>query len=75
MPHQYYLELRLNRARQMLQRTEQVDHPDRPVLRLFLRSAFSSAYRNFFGVTPRDDRNQRRGAVAGEAAAGLAERG
>jgi transcriptional regulator GlxA family with amidase domain len=29
---------------------------------------FSSAYRNFFGATPREDRNQRRGASQAEAA-------
>lgn len=75
VPSQYYLELRLNRARQMLQQTS------KSIIQIGLSCGFSSgphfssAYRNFFGVTPRDDRNQRRSAVAGEAAAGLAERG
>ncbi len=75
VPSQYYLELRLNRARQMLQQTS------KSIIQIGLSCGFSSgphfssAYRNFFGVTPRDDRNQRRGAVAGETPGGLGERG
>ncbi len=65
VPSQYYLELRLNRARKMLTQTS------KSIIQIGLSCGFSSgphfssAYRNFFGVTPRDDRNQRRGA-AGE---------
>ena len=36
---------------------------------------FSSAYRNFFGVTPREDRNLSRAAAAGEMLAAADERG
>ncbi|AYN95179.1 MULTISPECIES: GlxA family transcriptional regulator [Pseudomonas] len=62
VPSQYYLELRLNRARKMLMQTS------KSIIQIGLSCGFSSgphfssAYRNFFGVTPRDDRNQRRGA-------------
>ncbi|TWI53370.1 transcriptional regulator GlxA family with amidase domain [Pseudomonas duriflava] len=62
VPSQYYLELRLNRARKMLLQTS------KSIIQIGLSCGFSSgphfssAYRNFFGVTPRDDRNQRRGA-------------
>ncbi|WP_295519268.1 GlxA family transcriptional regulator [uncultured Pseudomonas sp.] len=62
VPSQYYLELRLNRARKMLTQTS------KSIIQIGLSCGFSSgphfssAYRNFFGVTPRDDRNQRRGA-------------
>jgi transcriptional regulator GlxA family with amidase domain len=65
VPSQYYLELRLNRARKMLTQTS------KSIIQIGLSCGFSSgphfssAYRNFFGVTPRDDRNQRRG-TAGE---------
>lgn len=60
VPSQYYLELRLNRARQMLQQTS------KSIIQIGLSCGFSSgphfssAYRNCFGVTPRDDRNQYR---------------
>ncbi|AYF87894.1 transcriptional regulator ArgR [Pseudomonas sp. JS3066] len=62
VPSQYYLELRLNKARQMLMQTS------KSIIQIGLSCGFSSgphfssAYRNFFGVTPREDRNQRRGA-------------
>jgi transcriptional regulator GlxA family with amidase domain len=36
---------------------------------------FSSAYRNFFGATPREDRNQRRSASPFEIAPASVERG
>ncbi|MCJ8170062.1 GlxA family transcriptional regulator [Atopomonas sediminilitoris] len=70
VPSQYYLELRLNRARKLLLQTS------KSIIQIGLSCGFSSgphfssAYRNFFGVTPRDDRNQRRasGAVEGVAA-------
>ncbi|MFZ2289923.1 MAG: GlxA family transcriptional regulator [Halopseudomonas yangmingensis] len=68
VPSQYYLELRLNRARQMLLQTS------KSVIQIGLSCGFSSgphfssAYRNFFGVTPREDRNQRRAQQAAEAA-------
>ena len=70
VPSQYYLELRLNRARQMLQQTST------SIVQIGLSCGFSSgphfssAYRNFFGVTPREDRNLSRAAAAGEAAPG-----
>jgi transcriptional regulator GlxA family with amidase domain len=60
VPSQYYLELRLNKARQMLIQTS------KSIIQIGLSCGFSSgphfssAYRNFFGATPREDRNQRR---------------
>ena len=60
VPSQYYLELRLNRARQMLQQTST------SIIQIGLSCGFSSgphfssAFRNCFGVTPREDRNQYR---------------
>ena len=60
VPSQYYLELRLNRARQILQQTS------KSIIQIGLSCGFSSgphfssAYRNCFGVTPREDRNQYR---------------
>ncbi len=62
VPSQYYLELRLNKARQMLMQTS------KSIIQIGLSCGFSSgphfssAYRNFFGATPREDRNQRRSA-------------
>ncbi|WP_188863136.1 GlxA family transcriptional regulator [Marinobacterium nitratireducens] len=56
VPSQYYLELRLDRARTLL-RTD-----DRPILQVGLMCGFSSAsyfstaYRNHFGLTPRQER-------------------
>lgn len=70
VPSQYYLELRLNRARQMLQQTS------KSIIQIGLSCGFSSgphfssAYRNFFGVTPRDDRNQRRASALSDGVAG-----
>lgn len=64
VPSQYYLELRLNRARQMLQQTS------KSIIQIGLSCGFSSgphfssAYRNCFGVTPRDGRNQYRATMA-----------
>lgn len=75
VPSQYYLELRLNRARQLLQQTST------SIIQIGLSCGFSSgphfssAYRNFFGVTPREDRNLRRAAAPGEAPATPLERG
>lgn len=60
VPSQYYLELRLNKARQLLQQT------GKSIIQVGLSCGFSSgphfssAYRNCFGVTPREDRNQYR---------------
>ena len=60
VPSQYYLELRLNKARQLLMQTS------KSIIQIGLSCGFSSgphfssAYRNFFGATPREDRNQRR---------------
>ncbi|MCP8688885.1 GlxA family transcriptional regulator [Marinobacterium sedimentorum] len=56
VPSQYYLELRLDRARVLL-RTD-----DKPILQVGLMCGFSSAsyfstaYRNHFGQTPREER-------------------
>lgn len=60
VPSQYYLELRLNKARQSLMQTS------KSIIQIGLSCGFSSgphfssAYRNFFGATPREDRNLRR---------------
>jgi hypothetical protein len=54
---------------------QQVDHPDRSVLRLSSGPHFSSAYRNFFGATPREDRNQRRSSSPFELSSVPSERG
>jgi AraC family transcriptional regulator, L-arginine-responsive activator len=68
VPSQYYLELRLNRARQMLLQTS------KSIIQIGLSCGFSSgphfssAYRNCFGVTPREDRNHRRAQQAAEGA-------
>ncbi|SDH38563.1 transcriptional regulator ArgR [Pseudomonas panipatensis] len=75
VPSQYYLELRLNRARQMLMQTS------KSIIQIGLSCGFSSgphfssAYRNFFGVTPREDRNQRRGHGPADSAPAASERG
>ena len=75
VPSQYYLELRLNKARQLLMQTS------KSIIQIGLSCGFSSgphfssAYRNFFGATPREDRNQRRGASPFEVAPERAERG
>ena len=59
LPSRYYLELRLTRARQLLQKTSQ------SILQIGLSCGFSSgphfssAYRNHFGLTPRDQRSKR----------------
>jgi len=66
VPSQYYLELRLTRARQMLLQTS------KSIIQIGLSCGFSSgphfssAYRNCFDVTPREDRNQRRAQQAAE---------
>lgn len=69
LPSRYYLELRLNRARHLLQQTSQ------SILQIGLTCGFSSgphfssAYRNHFGITPREQRSQRAaraGSDAGE---------
>lgn len=71
VPSQYYLELRLTRARQMLQQTS------KSIIQIGLSCGFSSgphfssAYRNCFGVTPRDDRNQYRANLAQDGRATL----
>ncbi|CEA06219.1 transcriptional regulator ArgR [Pseudomonas saudimassiliensis] len=71
VPSQYYLELRLNRARQMLQQTS------KSIIQIGLSCGFSSgphfssAYRNCFGVTPREDRNQYRAQQAQDGRASL----
>jgi len=58
MPSQYYLELRLEKARQQLR------NASHPILQVGLMCGFSSAsyfstsYRNHFGITPRQERRQ-----------------
>lgn len=75
VPSQYYLELRLNKARQLLMQTS------KSIIQIGLSCGFSSgphfssAYRNFFGATPREDRNQRRSARPFEIAPASVERG
>ena len=75
VPSQYYLELRLSKARQLLMQTS------KSIIQIGLSCGFSSgphfssAYRNFFGATPRDDRNQRRSASPFEIAPASVERG
>lgn len=75
VPSQYYLELRLNKARQMLMQTS------KSIIQIGLSCGFSSgphfssAYRNFFGATPREDRNQRRSNSPFELSSAPAERG
>ena len=59
LPSRYYLELRLNRARHLLQQTS------KSILQIGLSCGFSSgphfssAYKNHFGVTPREKRTLR----------------
>ncbi|MCG8991272.1 GlxA family transcriptional regulator [Laribacter hongkongensis] len=59
VPSRYYLELRLNRARQLLQQTS------KSIVQIGLSCGFSSGphfsstYRNHFGITPREERAQR----------------
>ena len=71
LPSRYYLELRLNRARHLLQQTSQ------SILQIGLSCGFSSgphfssAYRNHFSITPREQRSQRAarvGVASGEGA-------
>ncbi|MGY0217683.1 GlxA family transcriptional regulator [Endozoicomonadaceae bacterium StTr2] len=59
LPSRYYLQLRMEKARRLLRMTEQ------PVLQVGLScgftsaSHFSTAYRNHFGLTPREERKRR----------------
>ncbi|WP_437881357.1 GlxA family transcriptional regulator [Pseudomonas sp. LRF_L74] len=75
VPSQYYLELRLNKARQLLMQTS------KSIIQIGLSCGFSSgphfssAYRNFFGATPREDRNQRRGTNPFDVPPAASERG
>ncbi|WP_188982705.1 GlxA family transcriptional regulator [Pseudomonas matsuisoli] len=74
VPSQYYLELRLNKARQLLIQTS------KSIIQIGLSCGFSSgphfssAYRNFFGVTPREDRNLRRAGALQDAPVAPVER-
>jgi transcriptional regulator GlxA family with amidase domain len=69
LPSRYYAELRLARARQLLQQTSQ------SILQIGLScgfasgSHFSNAYRARFGHTPRDERSQRAQAWRSQSAA------
>src|SRR5690606_4040834 len=67
VPSQYSLELRLNEGRQMPMEARKWNIPGGPACGLSSGPHFSSAYRNFCGVTPREDRNQGRGAHPFEA--------
>jgi transcriptional regulator GlxA family with amidase domain len=75
VPSQYYLELRLNKARQLLMQTS------KSIIQIGLSCGFSSgphfssAYRNFFAATPREDRNQRRSNCPFELTSAQVERG
>ncbi len=56
VPSRYYLDLRLQRARRLLRES---DHPAGEIALLtgFSSAAhFSTAYRNHFGITPREER-------------------
>ncbi len=59
VPSKYYLELRLNRARQLLQQTS------KSIVQIGLACGFSSGphfsstYRSHFNITPREERSQR----------------
>jgi len=59
VPSKYYLELRLSRARQLLQQTS------KSIVQIGLACGFSSGphfsstYRSHFGITPREERAQR----------------
>lgn len=59
LPSRYYLDMRLNRARQLLRETSQ------SILQVGLACGFSSgphfssAYRAHFGITPREERSRR----------------
>ncbi len=58
VPSKYYLELRLEHARKLLRQT------DKPILQVGLScgfasaSYFSTAYRNHYGLTPREERKR-----------------
>ena len=75
VPSQYYLELRLNKARQLLMQTS------KSIIQIGLSCGFSSgphfssAYRNFFGATPREDRNHRRSSSPFELSTASSEKG
>lgn len=65
VPGQYYLELRLQKARELLLTS------GTSIIQIGLSCGFSSgphfssAYRNFFGITPRDERAKRLAATGG----------
>ena len=75
LPSRYYLELRLNRARHLLQQTSQ------SILQIGLSCGFSSgphfssAYKNHFGITPREQRTLRAAHVRQTAETGGARQG
>jgi AraC family transcriptional regulator, L-arginine-responsive activator len=72
LPARYYLEMRLNRARQLLRESSQ------SILQIGLACGFSSgphfssAYRSHFQVTPRDERSRRLAALAAAPAGPIA---
>jgi len=59
VPSKYYLELRLNRARQLLQQTSKSIVQIGLACGLSRGPHFSSSYRNHFNITPREERAQR----------------
>jgi transcriptional regulator GlxA family with amidase domain len=73
LPSRYYLELRLLRAQRLLQQTRQSILQIGLVCGFASGPHFSSAYRNRFGITPRDQRSQRAASVIGPASAAGAE--
>lgn len=75
VPSQYYVEMRLDRARQMLLQSS------RSIIQVGLSCGFSSgshfsvSYRKHFGITPREDRSTRRAKSLGAYTPGPSERG
>lgn len=60
VPSRYYLELRLQRARRLLRDSEQAVGDIALATGFSSGAHFSTAYRNHFGISPRDERIPRR---------------
>ncbi|MBU2706965.1 GlxA family transcriptional regulator [Zooshikella marina] len=56
VPSKYYLQLRLERARQLLQQTDKPIAQVGSMCGFATASHFSTTYRNHFGITPRQER-------------------
>jgi transcriptional regulator GlxA family with amidase domain len=65
LPSRYYLELRLQRARQLLQETHQSIVQIGLMCGFSSGSHFSTAFGVLFGITPREERQRRMGAALG----------